>query len=117
MADGPASATLILGSMSLGGVFDQPQIPPASDVNQRIEIGRLAIQVNRDDCSCPRIDSVLDLIRVKRVSLRIDIDKDWSSTSLGIASAVGKKRVGRGDDFIAVPNAASQHRKLQCRRA
>ena len=59
-ADAPA---LVLGAVRLAGVLDHDQAVASRDRQDRIHVGRLAVEVHRHDRLGPRRDRRFDLRR------------------------------------------------------
>src|SRR6185503_6036241 len=70
-ADAPP---LVLGAMRLRGILDQYQVVPPRDRQNRVHIGRAAIQVHRQDRLGTRRDRGLDLGWVDCERLGVDVD-------------------------------------------
>src|SRR6267378_8531702 len=72
VADAAHSTPLVLSAMSLGGVFDDNQIMTPCDLQNRIHVGRLAVEMNGHDRLSAFRDRALDLTYVHCERLRLD---------------------------------------------
>ncbi len=60
VAEAADATALVLGAVRLAGILDHDQAVAARDLEDRIHVGRLAVQVHRDDGLGARGDRRLD---------------------------------------------------------
>src|SRR5215470_12317041 len=87
----PADPTpLVTRAGGLGRVLDNDEPVSGGQLEQRVEVHRMAEEVHEKNGSGSRCEPLLDLSRLEVVGSGIDIGKDRSST-------LGQDRIGGGD--------------------
>src|SRR6266852_3712861 len=109
-ADGPA---IVLRAVCLSGVLNDEQFVSLRHREQRVHVGRLAVEVDRKDRFGARGDRRLDPRRVYGEGGWINVDEDGSGTRVPDRGDGGHEGVRDGDDFVARSDAGCQHRKMQ----
>jgi hypothetical protein len=113
-ADAPAA---VARAVRLRRILDDEQSVPARDRQNRIHVGRLTVQMYRQDRLRSRRDRRIELRGIERERLRIDVDED----RFGAGVADGRHRrhegEGHGDDFVARADASGEQRQVQGARA
>src|SRR5438309_248485 len=92
---------LVLSSVRLGGIFDDPEIVLSSDGHDGIHVGRLTIKVDWDNTDSFRCDLGFNQGWIDRESLVIGVAEDDATTSLGDRLRSRNPGMGRGDNFVA----------------
>ena len=112
-----AALLAIFRSMRLGCVFNQPQLVTRGNFPHFIHPSRLAVKMNWDQRLGSRGNFLLDTFRVDVVGFRIDVHKYRLGANLFQRFGGGHEGMGRGDDLIAGPDAASQKCQMNRGRA
>ena len=94
--------------MGMRSVFHDDQAMLARGFKNRVHIGRVSGEVNRDDGTRGRRDGLREPLRIEVVSGRLYIDKDWNGPYTQYGSCAGDKRDGGNNYFIAGSNAGSE---------
>ena len=97
-ADPPS---LVARAMRLGGVLDQPEAVAAGDVEQRIEVGWLTIEVGRQKRLGARGDCRLDPRRIEVEGRRIGLDQHRGRADHRDGKQGGDIAVAGDDHLIA----------------
>ena len=100
-AQAAGALALVFRADRLGGVLDDRQIVPFGDAPDRLHVGALAEQVDRQDGSGARRDLVLDLERIDVEGRRIDIDEDGPGAGAANGAGGGEESEGGQDDLVA----------------
>src|SRR5262249_2840285 len=109
-----AGATpFVLSAMSLACIFDYHQSSLSRDFHNRIHVGALSIQVNRNDCLGPVRKRSLDFRCIHRERLRLNVDEHAARAGIVNCRRGGYEREGHSDHFIARANAGSKQRQVQ----
>ena len=87
--------------VGLGGVLDDRDAAAAADLQERLHVGRLAVQVDRQDRPGPPRDLALDLAQVHRVGDRIDVDEDRRGPDVADRPGGGDEGHRDRDDLVA----------------
>src|SRR5207253_10250714 len=95
--DATDTPALILRAMGLGGVVDERKAIRLSYGAERLQIGRVAVEMHRQQRARPRSDGALHAFRIKRVSDRIDIDVNRPGADVAYGPARADPRGRRGD--------------------
>ena len=104
------------------GVFHQNAAPPPAprscgDGTERIELGGVAGVMDRENRACARRHGGGDVLRIEVERIWLDIHQHWPRTHM-LDHVHGRgERHGRGDDFVARPDARAHERGVQGRRA
>jgi len=98
--------------MRLGAVFDHAEVVTAREAQDRLEVGGLAVEVNREDRLGARRDRRREPGRVERERTRVNVHQHRRRA----AQLNGHDRrhggVRDGDDLIARPDAARSQRQV-----
>ena len=78
---------------------------PLGDFHDRIHVGHLAKQMHGNDGLGTRRDGALQLPRIQRVGLFVDVDKHWLGAAITDRFSGRHEGVRHRDDFIAGPDA------------
>ncbi len=84
---------------------------------QRVELGRVAEDVDRDERLRPRRDRRLDRGRVEVEGVRVDVGEDRRRALVDRAVRRRDERVRRRDHLVARPDAGEAHAEVQPGRA
>ena len=95
--------------MSLGTILDHPQPATACDFQDRVHVGRLAVQVHRDNAHGALGYLRLDQRRVDRVGDGIDVHEHRLGTVLAYRLASGNPSLGRHDHLVTRLHAKRMH--------
>ena len=117
IAQAAAAPAVMLGRVRLRRVLDHPQAVPPGDGQDRVHVGRLAVEMHRHDGPRARRDRRLDLGRIQVVGIGRNVDKHRRRA--GLVDRLGGRVEGeRGcDHLIARADAARQERQVQRRSA
>ena len=96
---------LVLGAMGLGGILDHHQVAPAGDLQNRIHVGRLAIEMHRNNGFRFGRDGGFDLRGVDGVRRGVDVHENRRGPGVTDGRDRGYEGEGRGDDFVSRPHA------------
>ena len=113
-ADAPA---LVLCSVGLATVLDHHQTVLLGDLENRVHVGRLAIQVYWDDRLRLVGDRRLQCRHVQRERLRIDVDEDRRGAGVVDGRRGRDERERHGDDFIAPADTGRKQGEVQRARS
>src|SRR5436190_5616063 len=80
-AQAAGSAALVFGTVGLAGILDDGCSVAASDSQNRVHIGHLPKNVDRNDCLSAQSDGGLQQRRIHRVSLLVNINKYRTRTA------------------------------------
>jgi len=110
VADRADAAALVLRTDRLAGVFDDDEVVLFGDRHDRVHIGGLAEEVDRNDRLGARRHFFLDLRRIDVVGRRVDVGEDRRRADPDDCADRRKEGEGRGDDFIAGPDPFDHQR-------
>ncbi len=113
VAEAAAAAALVLGAVGLRGVLDDDQAALPRDGEDRVHVGRLAVEVHRDDRLRARRDGGLELRRVHRVGARVNVHQPRARARVADGRDGGDERERHGDDLVARPDAGGEQRQVQ----
>ena len=117
IADRARAAAAPFCAVRLRRVLDDNELVPARDGHDRIHVGHLPVKMHRQNDFRPGRDRCLDLRRVHRPGVGIDIHED----RLGAAIKNCRRRRDEGhryrDDFVAGVNAGGKKGEMQCGRS
>ncbi len=113
MSKRSGAAALVERAMSVGGVLDDIKRVSAGDLQQRIHVHDLPVEVNGQDCFGARGDGCFDLRYIHVECHAVDIHKDRRCAGVGDGEDGRNIGVGNSDDLIARPHAAGQQRQVQ----
>ena len=99
--------------MSLASIFDDIQITFFCQFDQGRHVGRLPIQMNRDNGLSAGCDGFIDRFRRQRVASGIDIGEDGHRAGKLNACGGGDKGIGGRDYFVAWPDVEGAEDELQ----
>src|SRR6266849_8066866 len=99
--------------MSLGSVFHNLEPVSARQLQDRVHVGRLTIEMDWDDCFRLRCDLCLNLADIDVVGLRIDVAKNDLRAGRGDCFRRCNEAVRRCNYLIAYPNAKTLERDEQ----
>jgi Glycosyl transferase family 2 len=109
-ANAPAAITR---AMSLAGVFDHGNTARARDGEDRIEIGRAAVQVDGKNDLRTRADVGFQKLGIEIGSGRVNVHEDRPGAAIGDGGGGGDERVRGGDDFVARLHAGGKKGEMQ----
>jgi len=107
------SAAFVTGSMCLGGVLNDQQAVLVGDGLNHLHLGRLAVQVYRQDRLGSGCDRRGKPTRIEVVCLRIVVDQNRGGPRVVNAQGRGDKRVRGGDDLVARSDPQALHRQSE----
>ena len=113
-ADAP---TPVLRAMRLRGVLEDGQAMGPGDRQQRIQVGRLAIEVHRDHRLGAAGDRALHKRRIEVEARCVGLDRHRHRAAGAHGQPGGDEGVGGDDDFVARPDVHGKQRQLQRRQA
>ena len=99
--------------MRLRAVLDHLDVVAARDLQNRPQVGRLAIHMDGNDGPRPRGDGTLEERRIERVELRIDVHQDGRGARQLNGGHGRDGGVRHGDDFVAGTDAARRERDME----
>ncbi len=117
VGDAARAPALVFGAVRLAGVLDDHQSMPAGDLQQRIHVGRLAVQADRNDRLGLVGDRRLERRDVHREGLRIDVDEDCLGARVVDRRNRGHEGERDGDDLVAATDAGGEQGQVQRARA
>ena len=88
----PARRPLYAAPNRLSRILDHQQTVLPGRFENRVHVGSLAIEMDRDDHAGPRRDRFLDLARINVVSVTLDIDEDGLGAPCPRSSRRSRKR-------------------------
>ena len=109
-------ASLVLGAVRLRGVLDHHQTVALGDLEDRVHLRRLAVEVHRHDGSGALGDRRLDGLRVHVVGGRVDVDEDGASAAVVDHRGRGHKGERHRDHLVTGLDSRCQERQVQGRR-
>ena len=113
----PTTLPAILRAVRLRGVFDQRQIVLAANRQQRVQVRRVPVEMDRQDRLGARRDGAFDQLRVQVERRVVNIHIDRLGAHVGNGPTGGDESAGGGDDLIARADVEQQHRDMQRRGA
>lgn len=94
--------------MRLAGVFNDGDAAPGRNFKNRIHVGALAEEMNRNDGFGSGGDGGFEQVRIESVSALVNIHELWPCRAVTDGLRSGHESVGRRDDFIAWADAKGQ---------
>ena len=91
-------------------VFDHRDVARARDLQQRLHVDRLSVQVDRDDRFRTRRERAVQAPGGHVERHRIDVGQHRRGANARDAAGGGEERIGRGDDFVARTDAERHQR-------
>ena len=104
---------LVSRAERLAGVLDEREAVPFAELDQRVELARVAEDVDRDDRLRPLGDRRLDRGRVEVVRARVDVREHRRRALVDRAVRGRDERERRRDHLVAGADARQPHRKVQ----
>ena len=117
IAQDAAEPSVVLGQVTLGTIFDQPEIVFAGEGRQRIHSAGRAGDMHGEDSRGLRTYAGFDRCRVQGVVRGIHIGKDRNGAAEQDGRTGAHVGQGGGDDFVAGLDAAGGQADMQRRRA
>ncbi len=111
--DGPGAAPLVPGAVGLAGVLDHRQAVPGGDLEDRVHVGRLAVQVDGHDRPGAWRDGRFDQSRIDVVRARVDVDPDGRRAGERNCARAGDERSRRRDHLVARADVHRPHAQLE----
>src|SRR5262249_26689254 len=96
---------IISGDIRVAGVLDHDKTMPSSNTPNRIHVGRMSVEVYRNNRFGARRNRTFQLRGVHSVGLGIDIHQDGSSATIGNSKSGGDKGIGGSYSFVSRANA------------
>ena len=103
--------------MSLAGVFDHGQAVALRNRDDRIEVGRPAVQVNRHDRAGALGDSVGEQLRIDISGVGADIDEDRPGSRIRDRFRRCDEGVRRRDNLVAGADPGGQQPQVESARS
>ena len=103
--------------MRLRGVFDHREVVAAGQRQQRVQVGRLTEQMDRDDGLRARGDRVRRLVDVDRAGQRVDVNEHRCGAGVPDGRHRGDKGEGHSDHLVARPDTGGQQSQVEGTRA
>ncbi len=104
-------------AMRLAGVLDYKQLVFFGDCEDRVLIGRHALDIHGDNDLGAFRDGRFQLGRVHAISPGIDINENRNGVLVDGARSGGQEGKSRRNNLVARPHAAGRQGHVQCRRA
>ena len=112
-AESPDSSPLVLREVSLRTVLEHPKSVLARKREYWIHIGRLAIQMNRNDADSTRSDLLRNVLSADRIRLFIRVAEHYRATSLRHRRTGRYPGVRGYNHFITRLNSQRAHRDVE----
>ena len=112
MSEETDAAPLVPGAVRLCRILDEHQVVPARQCRNRVEIGRLTIQVDGHDRPRARGDCRRGRRRIDVVRLGVGVDEDRLRTGGENGEDGCDEGVRHRDHFVAGPDAVGAEREL-----
>jgi len=113
VAERSGRAAFVQGAVRMRGVFDHPQPVGASQLEQRVHVDGLAVEVDGKQRPGAWRDAFRNARDVHVEGDGIDINEDGCRAAVGDGKDGGDVGVGDGNDLIAGTDAAGQQRQMQ----
>jgi len=107
------AAALVLRTERLAGILDQRKAMLLGDRAQRIELARVAVDVDGDDRLRARRHRRLDGRGVEVERARVDVGEDGHAALVDEAVRRCRERVRRRDDLVARADARGDAEEMQ----
>src|SRR5439155_1644969 len=104
-------SALVLGAVSLSGIFNDKESVCAREFQNRIHVRRLPEKVNRNDRFGSLRQTALKFRRVQRKCVLVHIHEHRLSSAIGNGLDRGEECVRNSDHFIALSNPKRQESK------
>src|SRR5262245_53469910 len=114
MSEGTRALSAPCRAVCLGGVLDHFQMVPASDLENRIHVAGLAVEMHGKDGARPRGNGGFDLFGIDHERVFLDVDEDGLGTSRGNSFRGRNERVGGRDHLV--PGAEAERMQCQAQR-
>ncbi len=95
---------VIAGSVRLAAIFDDPQVVPLRNLQDRLKVSRAPVEMHRKDSTSARTDDRLNLLRIDGEGSWIDIHQDRTRTAEFDRGDAGYGSMRDGDYLIAGAN-------------
>lgn len=100
--------------MRLGTIVEHLQAMSRGDLEGRIHVRRLTIQMHRQDDLCPRCDRRFQLFRIDVVGGFDGLDRHYPRSAMRDRRPGGYVRVRRNNDLVTRTDAQRKQRRVQC---
>ena len=101
LAEPAGPASLVGRTDRLGGILQHEQAVMPRDLVDRVHVGGLTVEMDRDDRTRLRRHGRLDLRRVDIVGVRLDVDEHRPGAGPPDRAGRGEERVRRRDHLVA----------------
>src|SRR6266480_2076740 len=85
----------------------------ATDLEDGIDVERLAVQMHGHDGFGAGRDGALDQFWIEIERGVVDVDEHWRGADVRDGPARGDEGLGRGDDFVALADVEEQERDME----
>ena len=118
VGEGADPVPRVLGAVCLRGVLDHLEIVLGADRHDRVHVGGMTVEMNRDDRAGAERGRLRDQVRpellgIEREGARVDVHEDRQRARRHDRADGGHRDVGRGDHVIAGPHAAGAQGQVQ----
>ena len=113
VTDTAGAPTLVFGAMGLRGVFDDHQLVTSRDLENRIHVGALTIEMHQQNSARALGNGGFDLAYVDVEGGGVDIHEYRGCADVTDGRDGGIKRERNGDHFIAWSDARGQQSQMQ----
>ena len=117
VAQGSGRPFLVARPLSLGRILHHRQTALCCQLQQRVHVCGLAVDVDRYDGPGPVRDPVLHPIDIQGETLRFDIRQHWPGAQLANRLGRSPEGVGSGDHLVPLPYIQGPQHQLQGIRA
>ena len=113
VAGGHRGAALPAGAHGLGGVLDHAELVGGSEGPERVEVERLAEEVDRHDRAGTRADLPGGVSEIDVEVVRVDVDPDRRRAEAGDRACGGEEGEGRDQDLVAFADIERHQREQE----
>src|SRR5262249_28050167 len=114
---GPYRLTLDAGEMRLAGILDEDKPVSGRQRHQTLQVGGIAVQVDRHDSAGFGRYRALDQVRIQVEGIALDVYEDRPGADQQGGVAGSGETEGRGDDLVSRADTVGEERQMQCRRS
>ena len=98
----------VVAAMGLTSVFDNKQLLGCGNLNNRVHVAHLPVEMYRNDRFRPRSDRILQEPRIHVIRFPVNIYEDGFGSAKRNGFCRRDERVWHSNDFIALANAQTQ---------
>ena len=113
IGEGADGRAVVEGAAGQGGVLDDFEAVAVGERAQGFDIGRVTVQIDRQDGAGLASDEVFDLVDIDGVVIGRDVAQNGKRAALADGAGGGDIGIADGDDLVAGSDAAGAQRQQE----